>query len=56
MGKKEFDVNFSGHVTIKASSKEEAEDIFWSFVNSTDLFNLTVYDDVWEIENIEEAY
>lgn len=55
MEDKEFYVDFSGCVTIIASSKEKAEDIFWKFVNSTDLFYSQAYDDVWKIENIEEA-
>ena len=51
---KEFYVDFSGYMKIRADSKEEADDKFWELVNTR--FNLSgdYSDDVWDVDNIEE--
>lgn len=52
--KKTFYVNFSGYVLVSAETKEEAEKLFWEkFVYQT-VSNDDCYDDVWDIEDIEE--
>ena len=52
---KEFWVDFSGYMKIKADSKEEAARKFWNFIDN-DIHPSTdeMSDDVWEIEDIEE--
>lgn len=52
---KEFWVDFSGYLKVKADSPEEAERKFWRFINKgKDLFSGDLSDDVWNIEDIEE--
>lgn len=52
---KEFWVDFSGYLKIKAETQEEAEKKFWHFINdSIDFSNCDLSDDVWDIEGIEE--
>ena len=51
----EYWVDFSGYLKIKADSKEDAERKMWELINEH--FNVSgdYSDDVWDIENIEEA-
>lgn len=53
---KEFWVDFSGYMKIKADSKEEAARKFWNFI-ANDISPSTddLSDDVWEVEGIEET-
>ena len=51
MEKKEFYIDFSGWCVIKATSKEEAERIFWAGLQTP---SKEAYDDVYDIELIEE--
>ena len=52
---KEFQVNFSGYMKIKADSKEEAARKFWNFIaNDINPSTDDLSDDVWEVEGIEE--
>ena len=53
---KEFWIDFSGYMKIKADSKEEAARKFWNFIaNDINPSTGDLSDDVWEIECIEEA-
>ena len=52
---KEFWVDISGYMKIKAETPEEAERKFWYFINvGLNLFS-DFSDDVWDIEQIEEV-
>lgn len=52
---KEFLVDFSGYMKIKADSKEEAARKFWNFIaNDINLSTGDLSDDVWEIFTIKE--
>jgi hypothetical protein len=53
---KEFWVDFSGYLKIKAKNPDEAEQKFWDFINNNvkPTRNNNVSDDVWEIETVEE--
>lgn len=54
---KEFWVDFSGYVKIKAENEIEAEKKFWDFVNANcDTSFSDLSDDVWDIDAIEEVY
>ena len=50
---KEYWVDFSGYLKVKANSVDEVERKMWNFING---INVTdgLSDDVWEIEMIEE--
>lgn len=50
---KEFYVDFSGYLTIKANDATEAENKFWQFVNELD-FSGDISNDVWDIDYVEE--
>ena len=53
---KEFWVDFSGYMKVKADSKEEAERKFWHFINEgIDLSAGDLSDDVWNVEDIEST-
>ena len=52
---KEFWIDFSGYLKIKADSSGEAIDKFWKFVNNIDLSNSDLSDDVWDVDAIEEV-
>ena len=51
---KEFYIDFSGYLTIKANDVTEAENKFWQFVNGLD-FSGDMSNDVWDIDNVEES-
>ena len=52
---KEFWIDFSGDLKVKANSLEEAENKFWHFFyKEINLSSHDLSDDVWEIECIEE--
>ena len=52
---KEFWVDFSGYLKIKADSPAEAERKFWRFIDEgIDLSSGDLSDDVWDLETIEE--
>lgn len=52
---KEFWVDFSGYMKVKAETPEEAERKFWKFINEgIDLSHGDLSDDVWDVEGIEE--
>lgn len=51
---KEFYIDFSGYLTIKANDATEAEYKFWQFVNGID-FSGDMSNDVWDIDNVEES-
>lgn len=48
----EFWVDFNGYLKIKAENQQEAENKFWSWVNSITAIG-DCSDDVWDVENIE---
>jgi hypothetical protein len=48
-------VDFSGYVKVDAESKEDAERKMWDAINRTLAFPTCFYDDVWDIDGIEEA-
>lgn len=52
MKEKEFYVDFSGNVTVKASSKEEAERKFWQIINNMNLSRCVWA--IWAKDNKEE--
>ena len=52
---KEFWIDFSGYCEVKAQTATEAEAIFWKAISEVDTFQHNPYNDVWEIEGIEEA-
>ena len=52
--KKNFYVDFSGYVMVSAETKEEAEKLFWEKFVYQVVSNSDCYDDVWDIESIEE--
>lgn len=55
MEEKEFWVDFSGYLKVKAKTPEEAEVKFWEyFVNQVSAHG-DVSDDVWDIDSIEEV-
>lgn len=47
-------VDFSGYVKVDADSKEDAERKMWDAINRTLAFPTCFYDDVWDIDGIEE--
>lgn len=51
---KEFWVDFSGYLRVKAENADDAERKMWKLINEK--FNLTgdFSDDVWDVENVEE--
>lgn len=55
MADKQFWVDFSGYVKIKAENEKEAEKKFWDFINANcDTSYTDLSDDVWDVEGIEE--
>lgn len=52
--KKNFYVDFSGYVMVSAETEEEAEKLFWEKFVYQIVSNNDCYDDVWDIESIEE--
>ena len=48
-------VDFSGYVKVDAESKEDAERKMWDAINRTLAFPTCFYDDVWDIDGIEEV-
>lgn len=52
---KEYWVDISGYLKIKANSPEEAERKWWDFVNARMNMSGDYSDDVWDIEAIEEV-
>ena len=52
---KEFYVDCSGWFKIKAESKEDAKEKFWSFVDKfEDEFDILIYADVEGVEPVED--
>lgn len=52
---KKFWIDFSGYVCVDAESKEDVERKMWDAINRTLAFPTCFYDDVWDIDCIEEA-
>lgn len=53
---KEYWIDFSGYLKVKAESADEAEQKFWDFINEhIDFSHTDLSDDVWDIEHIEIA-
>ena len=49
---KKYWIDFSGYLCVKAENEDEAERLFWTkFVKDV---NEPFYDDVWDIDGIEE--
>lgn len=52
---KEYWIDFSGYMKIKAENENEVQKKFWDFVNvNCDLSYTDCSDDVWDIDGIEE--
>ena len=53
---KEYWIDFSGYLKVKAESVDEAERKFWNFINNNVNLSYTdLSDDVWDVEAIEEV-
>lgn len=52
---KTFYIDFSGYFKIKAEDEHDAESKFWNWVSIVSQFsgNGEIWDDVWDIDNIE---
>jgi hypothetical protein len=50
---KKFYIDFSGYCTIKAENEEKAEQEMWEAIQKA-FDGEIVYDDVWDIDGIEE--
>ena len=55
MEETEFWVDFSGYLKVKAKTPEEAEEKFWKYLVEQISAQGDVYDDVWDIDSIEEV-
>ena len=51
---KEFWIDFSGYCNVTAENAEQAQEIFWKAINGLDAFQHNPYNDVWELDFIEE--
>lgn len=52
---KEFWVDFSGYIKVKADSDKEAREKFWHFVQEgIDLHDSGLSGEMWNIEGVEE--
>ena len=49
---KTFYIDFSGYFKIEAEDEHGAESKFWNWVNTVSA-NGEIWDDVWDIDNIE---
>lgn len=54
---KEFWIDFSGYLKVKAENADEAERKFWDAVNNNCPFSIYqgFSDDVWDLDAIEEV-
>ena len=52
--KKDFRVDFSGYLKIKAKDADEAKQKAWDCINSITISG-DYSDDVWDIDNVEEV-
>lgn len=55
MEEKEFWVDFSGYLKVKAKTPEEAEIKFWKYFVDQISAHGDISDDVWDIDGIEEV-
>ena len=53
---KQYWIDFSGYLKIKAKNETEANEKFWKFINEhVDLSYTDLSDDVWDVDGIEEV-
>lgn len=54
---KEYWLDFSGYMKVRAENEIEAEQKFWDFINNyLQLSHTDFSDDVWDLDGIEEVY
>lgn len=54
---KEYWLDFSGYMKVRAENETEAEQKFWDFINNyIQLSHTDFSDDVWDLDSIEEVY